>query len=1003
MGAMEAMIHQNEKNNPAPLLEAMIHQNEQTKDAVVQAGEKVAGSVADLKPSLDKSANASEAFLKFLELAKGERGERGEKGEKGDVGEVGPVGPKGEDGVTPVKGVDYFDGENGKDGAPGRDGEDAEVDYEKIISDVLPLIPTPKDGKPGKNGSPDSGEDIVRKLTDLPEKNRLSFDALKDVPNIFRSQLPGSRDYAFTELTDVPKSYVGLAGKFLRVKADESGLEFAAGGGGGDVTNPLADNTFLQFGTTSPISIGSITSTASVQNVITMGSLSNVPILFFTANENKTYDWLGANFAGLITDPAFVFTSASQVKNQFAFFQVRSSTNTFAISASDGDFLNGTPQNASGVSLLFKAGDQGTLGGSPGSVSIEAGNATFGNTNGGDLILRVGIGHGAGSSGFITPGASTVFNFKSSSFTNFFTSDGSGIAVHDATATYRMILHHDGTNGLIDVTTGNVLFNHGIGSSAGSSAAIPVLNPLRINAATNADNWLEMYDGRNAALSTSGAVRQRYNGSSGKWEVSINGAAYVNVLQSTPGGSSGSIQYNNSGLFGGIAMGSANQALAVNGAANGYIFINVISPDGSDAYGTVPYFSAANQIVSASPIYYNGTDKIGFFTTSPGAPLSFNAQTLFKLPNNTSFALNVTDASSHAYFSVTTSTGSENISFGNATTNNTFSFLGSGKVSIGSGVANQIMFFDSSKNIVGDSTLIWEPTGKQLWLGNAPNISANPAGESLFVVAQTTDLSTAPGVFVPFNGITQIISTANTGNLVFPILFATRFFDNQTINYTGLIGGSLLQTQFTPQTGGNITVSDYEGMMSQFTQGGSGGTSTIIKGSNFTSRIFSFAGGSTTTLYGFWARGFMAKTGGSVGTYAGIKIDNETFATTNWGLADDADQNYFAGSTSFGKNTAPSYTVDVAGDIAVTTAGNGFRVKEGSNARMGSATLVGGTVTVNTTAVTANSRIFLTAQNNSGTVAAVSVSGRTAGTSFTITSLNVLDTSTIGWIIVEPA
>jgi hypothetical protein len=45
----------------------------------------------------------------------------------------------------------------------------------------------------------------------------------------------------------------------------------------------------------------------------------------------------------------------------------------------------------------------------------------------------------------------------------------------------------------------------------------------------------------------------------------------------------------------------------------------------------------------------------------------------------------------------------------------------------------------------------------------------------------------------------------------------------------------------------------------------------------------------------------------------------------------------------------------------------------------------GGTVTVTTSAVTANSRIFLTAQDNS-TTGALRVSARTAGMQFTIKS-----------------
>ena len=84
---------------------------------------------------------------------------------------------------------------------------------------------------------------------------------------------------------------------------------------------------------------------------------------------------------------------------------------------------------------------------------------------------------------------------------------------------------------------------------------------------------------------------------------------------------------------------------------------------------------------------------------------------------------------------------------------------------------------------------------------------------------------------------------------------------------------------------------------------------------------------------------------------------------------------------------------------------SGMKVAEGTNARMGTATLVAGTKVVTTSAVTANSRIFLTIQSL-GTVAvpkAIGITARTAGTSFTITSADGTDTSVIAWEIKEPA
>lgn len=92
-------------------------------------------------------------------------------------------------------------------------------------------------------------------------------------------------------------------------------------------------------------------------------------------------------------------------------------------------------------------------------------------------------------------------------------------------------------------------------------------------------------------------------------------------------------------------------------------------------------------------------------------------------------------------------------------------------------------------------------------------------------------------------------------------------------------------------------------------------------------------------------------------------------------------------------------------DVKVGVVGKGIYVKEGSNATMGVATLVAGTVVVSTTKVTATSRIQLTAQSL-GTITVpvgYAVSARTAGTSFTILSGNALDTSVISWLLLEPS
>jgi hypothetical protein len=102
--------------------------------------------------------------------------------------------------------------------------------------------------------------------------------------------------------------------------------------------------------------------------------------------------------------------------------------------------------------------------------------------------------------------------------------------------------------------------------------------------------------------------------------------------------------------------------------------------------------------------------------------------------------------------------------------------------------------------------------------------------------------------------------------------------------------------------------------------------------------------------------------------------------------------------------TANKVSVDDA-DVSIETLGRGYKVKTGSNATAGIATLSGGTATISTTKVTASSMIFLTVQVL-GTVAApkaIAVTARTAATSFVINSADGADTSTVAWWILEPA
>ncbi|HWM96737.1 MAG TPA: hypothetical protein VNO54_06735 [Streptosporangiaceae bacterium] len=69
--------------------------------------------------------------------------------------------------------------------------------------------------------------------------------------------------------------------------------------------------------------------------------------------------------------------------------------------------------------------------------------------------------------------------------------------------------------------------------------------------------------------------------------------------------------------------------------------------------------------------------------------------------------------------------------------------------------------------------------------------------------------------------------------------------------------------------------------------------------------------------------------------------------------------------------------------------------------RAGTATLVLGTKAVAAPLVTANSIVILTPQLGVAPLAVCYISSLTPGVGFTITSLNLTDTATVGWMIMD--
>ena len=136
----------------------------------------------------------------------------------------------------------------------------------------------------------------------------------------------------------------------------------------------------------------------------------------------------------------------------------------------------------------------------------------------------------------------------------------------------------------------------------------------------------------------------------------------------------------------------------------------------------------------------------------------------------------------------------------------------------------------------------------------------------------------------------------------------------------------------------------------------------------------------------------------TIGKTSAAQLVAPVFQTANGYQFTDAG----AGTGPYIKAASAAGLIRMFGNPDVNSAGSGLQVAEGANAKQGIATLAAGTIVVNTTAVTANSRIFLTPQETGALTGILRVSARTAGTSFTILSSVNTDTAVVAWEIFEP-
>jgi hypothetical protein len=210
---------------------------------------------------------------------------------------------------------------------------------------------------------------------------------------------------------------------------------------------------------------------------------------------------------------------------------------------------------------------------------------------------------------------------------------------------------------------------------------------------------------------------------------------------------------------------------------------------------------------------------------------------------------------------------------------------------------------------------------------------------------------------------------------------------------------------------------------SVFTVGGALANPDVVLPPIATSKGKLFCGSVLTGCTGTFTLKLHADNGGTtvfsapLGTYGPIKFllfcdgtswnlmsaswngDQSGFVPSNFAVFG---QSFFASLISAQNGVTVAGSVTATGNIANNTAGGGLQIKEGSNAMLGTATLSGGTVTVNNTSVATGDRIFIT--RVSGTEAEEGQLEYTIsnGASFTITSNDAQDDSVVNWMIVRP-
>lgn len=577
-----------------------------------------------------------------------------------------------------------------------------------------------------------------------------------------------------------------------------------------------------------------------------------------------------------------------------------------------------------------------------------------------DLLTTLSPGMIIGSGGFTTAGGTfvqytiNINNFSELSIQN--TNSGSG-ASSDFVAT-----SDDGT----DTTH---FIDMGINNSTGGAAAFTNAHAGYLYVV---DNELDI-----GSLGASGVINFYTTGG-------VGSPILAGSFSSTQGFSVvGHTTFE--GITSTGATGTGNLVYSASPTLTGTLTVAAITASGIATFSQAGASSASAINLTGLPFAGTGTTAtpLVYFNTgvtqpttwaAAGTYLGFNAVTASTANfidariNGGASLFSVTSGGGVSMAGTLSVTGNTNVvglltsSRNGSTSNGAFSLTGVWLTTGGSGTTTLPQAYIFASGATAPSTWSTSGTGFGMnaasgFVGNFIDLHLN-GGASLFSVNQNGAITTASSILA-----TTTILTATSGSIGFSA--GSRF-------------SQIAASQIGWQNGGGVALT--------YMQTGPSTASPLA----FTLQSNSVLAGTSNTAGATFNIAGSQSTGTGVGGSLVFQVSpaGTTGSTVN--------------ALSAALTIDSTLTSTFAGNIVAGTAGNGLQVKSGSNARIGTGTLSGGTLAVANTSVTANTRVFLQDTNagaltNVGSLTVVT----TAGTGFTVTSTNVLDTSTFNYLLVE--